>query len=579
MILTSSSRAWQCPFLLAAYARHFSGTSACCIKNNNLTSKLPSTPARTRFAPSPTGYLHLGSLRTALFNYLLAKKTGGQFLLRIEDTDTRRTVPGALERLCSDLQWAGLQWDEGPQVEGPYGPYVQSKRTPLYHEHAHKLLDTGHAYRCFCSVERLDDLARRRKELGLPTDYDRQCAGIPKDQSDERAAKGDSHVIRLLAPDVYPEVTDLIYGRIGRGKPGSGAVGVMHKHGEITYEDPVLLKSDGKPTYHLANVVDDHHMKITHVVRATEWISSTPKHLALYDAFGWTAPSFAHVGLLVDEAGHKLSKRNFDTDIAHFRNDLGVLPSALTNFVALLGWSHGRKSDLMELEELVKEFEMRFTKGNTTVSLEKMWFLQRGHAGRVAAVVAKHECGAQEIAAAENDGKDRILERSQAEFQDMTKRVLEVVSDAGHGSTPSGLALDEYVTRLLMLDAKSYSKPAAFLQGNIYFFTTPTWSTFANPSVNVASSVDLRHAAGTLMAVSLDKWNADTLGAKMKQIVAGESERLGVDNKAYNKLFAGYMRWILLDGMHGPGIAAAMELLGRGTCLQRLDLSGKVKES
>ena len=221
----------------------------------------------------------------------------------------------------------------------------------MYKEYAHKLLVSGHAYRCFCSLQRLDQLTRLRQSLGLPTDYDRTCEGIPKEESDDRAHKGEAHVIRFKAPERYPEFRDLIYGKIGRDKGDN--LGIIMKHGEVAYEDPVLLKTDGRPTYHLANVVDDHHMMITHVVRATEWISSTPKHLALYEAFGWTPPTFAHVGLLVDETGRKLSKRNFDTDIANFRN-MGVLPETLVNFVALLGWSHEQKSDVMNLEQLVE---------------------------------------------------------------------------------------------------------------------------------------------------------------------------------------------------------------------------------
>ncbi|OCK78976.1 Glutamyl/glutaminyl-tRNA synthetase, partial [Lepidopterella palustris CBS 459.81] len=336
-------------------------------------SKLPSTPARTRFAPSPTGYLHLGSLRTALFNYLLAKRTGGQFLLRIEDTDKKRTLPDAEARLYDDLHWAGLEWDEGPGVGGGCGPYRQSERSELYQEHADMLLVSGHAYRCFCSTQRLNQLAEQRSNLGLPTDYDRACASILKEESDDRAANGEPYVVRLRVPDVYPQFTDLVYGKIGKiAKPG--------RRGDNTYEDPILLKSDGLPTYHLANVVDDHHMRITHVIRGTEWLIATPKHLAMYEAFGWKQPEFAHVGLLVDERGNKLSKRNFDTDIASFRDKMDIFPEALVNFVALLGWSHGEKSDIMEMKELIEKFTMRFTKGNTTVTLGKLSFLQNRHA-------------------------------------------------------------------------------------------------------------------------------------------------------------------------------------------------------
>lgn len=188
-------------------------------------------------------------------------------------------------------------------------------------------------------------------------------------------------MIRLKAPQLYPAFVDLIYGRVGKDKGAN--VGITMKHGEIAYEDPVLLKTDGRPTYHLANVVDDHQMRITHVVRATEWMSSTPKHLALYEAFGWAPPAFAHVGLLVDDAGHKLSKRKMDTDISNF-SKMGILPESLVNFVALLGWSHTQKSDVMSLGQLVDNFQMKFTKGNTIVSLDKLWYLQRSHAAAAA---------------------------------------------------------------------------------------------------------------------------------------------------------------------------------------------------
>ena len=245
----------------AATKRRGIGTQTAYRKSSQ---KLPEKPARTRFAPSPTGDLHLGSLRTALFNYLLAKATGGQFLLRIEDTDKKRTVPGAEDRICRDLRWAGLQWDEGPQVGGPLSPYRQSERTSLYQSHAQRLLQSGHAYRCFCSAERLDELARMRSKLGLPTDYDRTCLGLTGQESDEKASQGHSHTIRLKVPDVYPRYDDLVYGRVGGARP----LGTRMTHAQQSFEDPILLKSDGRPTYHLANVVDDHLMEITHVVRA-----------------------------------------------------------------------------------------------------------------------------------------------------------------------------------------------------------------------------------------------------------------------------------------------------------------------
>lgn len=220
------------------------------------SQKLPTYPARTRFAPSPTGYLHLGSLRTALFNFLLARATGGQFLLRLEDTDQKRTVADAEQRLYKDLRWAGLEWDEGPDKNGPYGPYKQSARTALYREHAEKLVDSQHAYRCFCSSERTGATS----EL-----VGGECARTPAEISDARASRHESHAIRLKMPKQESGYNDLVYGTV-RGERASPRTNKFL--GQGCFADPVLIKSDGFPTYHLANVVDDHHMKITHVIRA-----------------------------------------------------------------------------------------------------------------------------------------------------------------------------------------------------------------------------------------------------------------------------------------------------------------------
>jgi len=250
----------------------------------------------------------------------------------------------------------------GPETGGPHGPYrqvrtliifkdsqinlYQSERTTLYREHANKLITSGHAYRCFCSSERLASLAEQRSNLGLPTDYDRTCTSIPSAESEDRASRGEAHVIRLKVPDAYPEFNDIVYGLVGRET-------APQRHVGDSWEDPILLKSDGLPTYNLANVVDDHHMQITHVVRGTEWMAMTPKHLAMYEAFGWQPPQFAHVGLLTGIDGAKLSKRTGSTDVRSFREQ-GVLPEALVNFVALLGWSNRKSSDVMSLKELEK---------------------------------------------------------------------------------------------------------------------------------------------------------------------------------------------------------------------------------
>ncbi|KAI1144634.1 hypothetical protein F5Y05DRAFT_365357 [Hypoxylon sp. FL0543] len=334
------------------------------------SSTLPDTPARTRFAPSPTGYVHIGSLRTALYNYLLARATGGQFLLRIEDTDRARIVPDAERRLYEDLKWAGLSWDEGPDVGGPFGPYKQSERLELYNKHAEQLLDEGRAYRCFCTPEDLDQMRSISIQEGTPTIYNGTCSHIPPDVSARRAANGEPHCVRFKCGH-RPLVDDLVYGRYTKPDPE---------------DDFIIMKRDGYPTYHFANVVDDHLMEITHVIRGAEWLVSTPRHVALYDAFGWQKPLFAHVGLLVNQDKQKLSKRHGDVDIASWR-DRGILPATLLNYVMLLGWSVGKgvkgQQEVMDLDEMVSRFHLSFTKGDITVN-DKHEFLQKAHIKRLA---------------------------------------------------------------------------------------------------------------------------------------------------------------------------------------------------
>ncbi|ROT42086.1 glutamyl-tRNA synthetase [Sodiomyces alkalinus F11] len=337
-------------------------------KNKSL-HELPKTPARTRFAPSPTGYLHVGSLRTALYNWLLARATGGQFLIRVEDTDQTRIVEDAVPRLLDDLKWAQLDWDEGPDAGGPYGPYVQSKRLHLYHKHAEQLLDRGHAYRCFCTAQDLERHKQQSLDGGNLVNYPGTCRTIPPDQAARRAAHGESHVVRFRS-EGRPSFTDLVYGHYQKNEDES---------------DFILIKTDGFPTYHFANVVDDHLMKITHVIRGVEWLISTPKHVALYNAFNWTPPAFAHAGLLCGPNGEKLSKRNRDIDIdmAAYR-DKGILPSALNNWLALLGWSPdknaGVKGDVFPtMADLAQKFSLKFTKGNAQTNPEKLPVFQRAH--------------------------------------------------------------------------------------------------------------------------------------------------------------------------------------------------------
>ncbi|CDR42447.1 CYFA0S09e03796g1_1 [Cyberlindnera fabianii] len=332
-----------------------------------------SSPARTRFAPSPTGFLHLGSLRTALYNYLLAKSTGGQFLLRLEDTDQKRLVQGAEDNIYESLKWCGLHWDEGPLIGGPYEPYRQSDRHEIYAQYSNTLIDSGNAYRCFCSKERLDKLRESAQRLQPPTtvSYDRNCAHISPEESAKRAESGEPYTVRFKSPNTYPAFEDLLHGKVD--------LQPQINKDDVRYDDQVLIKSDGLPTYHFANVIDDHHMKITHVIRGEEWLPSTPKHIAMYAAFGWTAPKFIHIPLLTSTKDKKLSKRSGDIDVMNFKKR-GILPEALINFVALFGWSPRteKKSEIHVLKELVELFNTRdLTRGNAKVDDKKLFFFNK----------------------------------------------------------------------------------------------------------------------------------------------------------------------------------------------------------
>jgi glutamyl-tRNA synthetase len=300
---------------------------------------------RVRFAPSPTGYLHVGGARTALFNYLFAKKEKGVFILRIEDTDRSRYQESALQEIFTSLQWLGLQWDEGPEAGGEYGPYFQSQRTDLYNKMARELIDKGHAYPCFCTPERLEQVRRElERNKTQTTGYDRHCRNLSMQEVQDLKDAGNTWVIRFKIPlDRKVVFNDMI-------------------RGEITYDsnvldDLVLIKSDGFPTYHLANVVDDHTMKISHVLRGDEWITSTPRHVLLYEAFGWEHPLYAHMPVILDPSGGKLSKRKGAASVMDYKK-AGFLPEAVFNFLALLGWAPGDDREKMTIDALIEAFTL-----------------------------------------------------------------------------------------------------------------------------------------------------------------------------------------------------------------------------
>ncbi|KAJ2797906.1 Glutamate--tRNA ligase mitochondrial, partial [Coemansia helicoidea] len=336
----------------------------------------PSGPVRVRFAPSPTGMLHLGGLRTALFNYLLARRHGGAFILRIEDTDQKRLVPGAAESIVRTLEWAGLPFDEGPGKGGPAGIYHQSQRGDIYRRHAQILLDSGAAYRCFCTAERLEALRADTAARGKTPAYDRRCLHLSQRQIDEKLRAGEPYTVRLLAPNsADPAAADV-------ARFTDAVHGHMHFSGPAGFDDAVLLKSDGLPTYHLANVVDDHAMEITHVLRGEEWLMSTPKHRALFKAFGWPIPQYAHLPLLMNPDGTKLSKRNRDGPIQTYIDD-GYLPAALVNYAALLGWNPGGAQEVFSLAELEQAFSLAgLGRSKSVVSRARLDWLNRQHLHR-----------------------------------------------------------------------------------------------------------------------------------------------------------------------------------------------------
>ncbi|KAI5291274.1 Glutamate--tRNA ligase mitochondrial [Ascosphaera aggregata] len=477
---------------------------------------LPDTPARTRFAPSPTGYLHLGSLRTALFNYLLARRTKGQFILRVEDTD-------------------------------------QSERTHLYKTEAEKLVACGAAYRCFCTPQRLDELARHHNDLGLPPIYDGACRSISAEESEERVHRNEPHVIRLKVTKPYPMFEDIVFGKTGYNRSGKKDSGLLASQ----IGDPILIKSDGHPTYHLANVVDDHYMKVTHVIRGSEWMSSTPMHMALYEAFGWKAPEFAHVPLLCDTTGAKLSKRNNDIGISSFREQ-GLLPETLANFTVLLGWSHSGRSDVLSLEQLRSTFDLKLTKGNAIVNFDKMWFLQKAHSLRYAKEGGR---GLEAMV-------EKVVQATQARFT--PEQLAKVLRER---------PLYEYVRTLFEEGARNYTTAEAFLDANLSFFThvlqRPQFThPPSKPSVDGTTSPTiplskLYTAAAALTLVPSSHWTAKTHKSNIEAYMVDPTS--GIDQKLFKKELYHYLRWALSGGTPGIGIPSTMAILGREESIRRLD--------
>lgn len=391
---------------------------------------------RLRFAPSPTGFLHVGGLRTALFCWLYARQQSGKFIFRLEDTDQKRLVEGAETDLIHMLEWAGIELDEGPEIGGDFGPYRQSERLEIYRQHVHKLLDEDHAYPCFCSTERLDNLRDEQRANGEIPRYDGLCRRLKKEESARRVVSGETHVVRMKIPEI-PEtlvLNDLIRGRVSIETSQT--------------EDQVIVKSDGFPTYHLAVVVDDHLMQITHVVRGEEWLPSFPKHLLLYRYFGWDPPEFAHLPLILNPDRTKLSKRQGDVAVEDFR-DQGFLAETLVNFISLLGWSPADDRELFTLAELIEEFSFgRVNKSGAVFDREKLNWMnqqyiqnldQQDLVRRVAPFVAKTVYAEQDMDLLEKAVK--ILQPRLVTLAETAKRLALFFDEDPQATDPEVLSL------------------------------------------------------------------------------------------------------------------------------------------
>jgi glutamyl-tRNA synthetase len=477
---------------------------------------------RVRYAPSPTGEPHVGNIRAALFNWLLARHEGGTFILRIEDTDQARIVPGALEAIFDSLRWLGLDWDEGPEVDGPQAPYFQSQRLEHYHRASEQLIAADSAYRCYCSPERLEEMRAEQMRHKMPPKYDRRCLKLSRDERREREAQGEPSVVRFKTPlSGRTTFHDLVRGNV--------------TFENDTLDDFVLLKSDGFPTYHLANVVDDHLMGITHVLRGDEWLSSTPRHVLMYQAFGWQPPIFAHLPMILGPDRAKLSKRHGDTSILQYR-DKGFLPHALFNFLGLLGWSLDDKTELISREDFVRHFSLeRIVKNPAIFNMEKLTWMNGAYI---------RELGLEELT-------DQLLafleERLPADIQRPIDRA--------------------YLRRAVPLVQERIKRLDEAADLTDFFFREGELKYSANDLLGKRFTGRPREASEALEAVreriaALDGWDEEAL----EQAIRPLAEELGLKT---GELF-GAIRVAVTGRTAAPPLFQTMAVLGRERCLERV---------
>ena len=474
-------------------------------------------PVKVRFAPSPTGYPHLGNVRTALFNWLFARHHNGTFVLRIEDTDVARRVEGAVDMILDSLRWLGLNWDEGP--------YFQSQRLPIYRESAQRLIDEDHAYCCYCSPQRLEAMRQEQMKRKQPPKYDRRCRDLTQQERAELKAGGLSPVVRFKTP-LEGETTfdDLIYGR------------VTFKHN--TLDDFVLLKSDGYPTYHLANIVDDHLMAISHVLRAEEWLSSTPRHVLLYQALNWQPPRFAHLPMILGPDRSKLSKRHGATNINEYQQQ-GYLPDAMVNFLALLGWSLDDRTELLSREELIKHFSLeRVGKTGAIFNRDKLEWMNGIYLRRLSLA---------EFVRRAMPFLDRDLPES-------VRRPL----DEGYVSQ---------VLALIQERAKTLAEVTPL--ADFFFVDEPQQDLGLFPRGRLDDKSASRAIATASQELEkLATWDADTLESVLRPLAAELGLRTGE--------FFGLLRVAITGRAAAPPLFQTMAVLGKEKCLNRLKAALRV---
>jgi glutamyl-tRNA synthetase len=477
-------------------------------------------PVRVRFAPSPTGYPHVGNIRTALFNWLFARHHGGSFIVRIEDTDVTRKVKGAVSAILDSLRWLGLDWDEGPEVGGKYGPYFQSQRLEIYKETAERLMAQGDAYHCYCSPQRLEEMRAEQVKRKQPPGYDRHCRDLTPEERAKKEAEGIVPVVRFKVPlEGQTRFNDLIYGDV-----------VFENN---TLDDFILLKSDGYPTYHLANVVDDHAMKVSHVIRAEEWISSTPRHLLLYKALGLEPPQFVHHPMILGPDRAKLSKRHGAVSILDYREQ-GYLPQTMFNFLSLIGWSLDDKTEIMSRQALIDNFSLeRISKTGAIFNREKLDWMNGVYIRSLTA--------------------DEFFEEVQPYL------MMDI---------PAGEALisgEEYVREILpLVQERARTLLEVVELAQFFFVDQPDYE----PSLLIGDKMDADSTAGALKSAQqklnqLAAFDAESLEGALRPLAAELGLKTG-------QLFS-VLRVAVTGRTAAPPLFQTMAVLGKERCLRRIE--------